>query len=268
MFTLPLRSSCCMSWSGEPIPIKAQIWAACSEEERATGSFGSAPAWPAACCWLSMSCSRLRRQPSPRRYMHGGGQKNRFSLPYDFWATLAWRIITTMSPLSFRYFRMASLVSLCSFICLQKWPMNARIINIPANISTKRRSYSTFPYVITWEPLSTSMVPHLSQFINITKGLSLVSYPHKFIVWQWQIIPRKSCTWLWFLASVLKINTISRINLIFRTFLLHLYLILSFKGCVSNKCNLKGSSTSEWWNKVNWIPRSLTILRTRIFMYW
>ena len=48
--------------------------------------------------------------------MQGGGQKNLFSFPYDFCATLACSITTTMSPRSRRYFFMASRVSLCSFV--------------------------------------------------------------------------------------------------------------------------------------------------------
>ena len=37
--------------------------------------------------------------------MHGGGQKNLFSLPYDFWATLACKMRTLISFLSLRYLR-------------------------------------------------------------------------------------------------------------------------------------------------------------------
>ena len=48
--------------------------------------------------------------------MQGGGQKNRFSLPYDFCATLACSMTMTMSPRSRRYFRIASCVSRWSFV--------------------------------------------------------------------------------------------------------------------------------------------------------
>ena len=37
--------------------------------------------------------------------MHGGGQKNLFSLPYDFCATLACRMRTLISFLSLKYLR-------------------------------------------------------------------------------------------------------------------------------------------------------------------
>ena len=52
-----------------------------------------------------------------------------FSLPYDFWATLACKMITVQSFLSFRYARMASRESLLVFrswypdSCINLWPM-------------------------------------------------------------------------------------------------------------------------------------------------
>ena len=52
-----------------------------------------------------------------------------FSLPYDFWATLACKMITVQSFLSFKYARMASRESLLVFrswypdSCINLWPM-------------------------------------------------------------------------------------------------------------------------------------------------
>lgn len=90
LLTFPLRSSCCMSCSLLPMPMKAQSCDPCSDS-------------PARCI-----SSRWRRHPSEYRYTQGGGQKKRFSLPYDFCATLACSITTTLSGRSCRYLRIAS----------------------------------------------------------------------------------------------------------------------------------------------------------------
>ena len=76
-----------------------------------------------------------------------------FSLPYDFWATLACKMITVQSFLSFRYARMASRESLLVFrswypdSCINLWPMKwawhlGRVPVTPLCYHTHHHSYA------------------------------------------------------------------------------------------------------------------------------
>lgn len=122
--------NCCISWSLFPIPINAH------------GLTKSGESLP--------SPSGPSFHPRPERYTHGGGQKNLrkidnfksnnhyvipyhvhlFSLPYDFWATLAWRMIIRWWFLSTKYCLIASLTQnnvnqlaciATTLVCMNKW---------------------------------------------------------------------------------------------------------------------------------------------------